>query len=417
MNVKFKMPKFGRKLTGGGVVKELLLTTLATTISIVLTFGTARFIEQRQAEKAQRQTAMMLIHDIDESIAVLEFLAESEEKQKSAIQYVIDHYDQIDSLPKDTLSTALTMLGSSYHVDTYFDYSKEKIFNSSQDTWKNLSDVPFVDNMESFYQSRRRFEDIISQAPEWKFPISEEEYYELVVKYNVNGQSGEPYAAILKEKLKEQKIRYYIDYSAYRARTLRQCAQSWKRLSDRNKFIMNIDDEELAEYVKKSQRSGRTVGNNDIIGQWEYEMSGKDMQYYDFLKPDSFSIKSRSHYANPFYSGDIIVTYTYGGKWTIKGDSLELNYSPESVKAEVDRSGITYRAEMRDSVETFIDRYFHVNQLMELGRKQFESKKETLAVSINKANDKIELVIGSSEDSENENVKYFYLKRSNRQQK
>ena len=102
MNVKFKMPKFGRKLTGGGMVKELLLTTLATTISIVLTFGTARFIEKRQAEQAQRQTAMMLIHDIDESVAVLESLAESEEKQKSAIQYVIDHYDQIDSLPKDT---------------------------------------------------------------------------------------------------------------------------------------------------------------------------------------------------------------------------------------------------------------------------------------------------------------------------
>ncbi len=47
MNVKFKMPKFGRKLTGGSMVKELLLTTLATTISIVLTFGTARFIEKR----------------------------------------------------------------------------------------------------------------------------------------------------------------------------------------------------------------------------------------------------------------------------------------------------------------------------------------------------------------------------------
>jgi len=45
MNVKFKMPKFGRKLTGGGMMKELLLTILATTISIVLTFGTAHLIE------------------------------------------------------------------------------------------------------------------------------------------------------------------------------------------------------------------------------------------------------------------------------------------------------------------------------------------------------------------------------------
>ena len=411
MNVKFKMPKFGRKLTGSGMLKELLLTTLATTISIVLTFGTAHYIQLREAAQSQRQTAMMLIHDIDASVAVLESLAESEEKQKSAIQYVIDHFDEIDSLPEDTLYTALTMLGSIYNVDTYFDYSKEKIFNSSLDTWKNLSDVPFVDNMESFYQSRRLIDNEISHSPVWKFPISEEEYYELEVKFNVNGQSGNPYSTILKEKFKDQKIKHFIDYSSYRARTLRQWALSWKRLSDRNKFIMNIDDKELAEYVKKSQRSGRTVSNSDIIGQWEDEISGKDMKYYDFVKPDSFSITERRHFANPFYSGDIIVTYFYGGKWNIKGDSLALNYSSESFKAEVDRSGITYRAEMRDSVETFIDRYFQVNRFIESGRKQLESMKVTLAVSTNKANDKIELVLGRSEDPGNEGIRSFYLKR------
>lgn len=124
MNIKFKMPKFGRELTGSTMLKELLLTTIATTISIVLTFGTARFIEHRQAQKAQRQTAMMLIHDIDESVAVVESMAENEEKQKSALQYVIDHYDQIDSLPEDTLFTALTMLVDFYREENYFDDSK-----------------------------------------------------------------------------------------------------------------------------------------------------------------------------------------------------------------------------------------------------------------------------------------------------
>lgn len=239
----------------------------------------------------------------------------------------------------------------------------------------------------------------------------------MVVQSKDNVQSLTPHLTILKEKLKDQKIRYYIDCSAYRSRTLRQFAQSWKRLSDRNKFIMNIDDEELAEFVKKSQRSGRTVSNSDIIGQWEYDMSGNDIDYYNFMKPDTFSIKSKRYYANAFYSGEIIVTYTFGGKWHIKGDSLVLNFSPESVKAEVDRSGITYRAEKRDSVETFFDRYFQINRLVEMGREQTESKIDTLSVSINKANDKIELNHGRSEDSENERTNYYYLKRSSKQQK
>lgn len=234
-----------------------------------------------------------------------------------------------------------------------------------------------------------------------------------MVQVNSNEQSPQKYyAAILKDKLREPKIRCYIDFSAYRARALRQIAQTWKRLSDRNKFIMNIDDEELAEYIKKSQRSGRTVSRNDIIGKWESETSGKDIQYYDFMKPDSFSIKIISHYANPFYSGDIIISYIVGGKWDIKGDSLTLTYSPESVKAEVDRSGISYRAEMRDSVETFIDRHFQVNQLTEAGRRQFDSMRTTFGVSINKAGDKLELVRGRSDD---ESLNFYYFKRSNRQ--
>ena len=416
MNIKFKMPKFGRKLTGGGFLKELLLTILATTISIVLTFGTAHFLELRQADQARRQTAMMLIHDIDKSVDVLDVLAKSEEEQKAAIQYVLDHFDQIESLPMDTLSTAVSMLGTIFIDGKYFDDSKEKVFNSGQETWKNLDDVSFVDNMESFYEDRRYVETVITQAPQWKYPMTQEEYYDWVVQINSSDQSPQAaYAALLKEKLSDPKIKYYIDYSAYRARYLRNYAQSWKRLSDRNKFIMDIDDDELAEYIKKSQQSGRTVSNSDIIGRWELEASGIDMRYYDFTKSGSFSIESVRRYANPFYSGDIIITSTYGGKWEIKEDSLTLNYSPEKVKTKVDRSGITYRAEMRDSVETFIKNHFQEKELAEGLRKQCESlKKTTYGISINKSGDKLEMVHGQTENYGNKNGSYFYLKRSNK---
>lgn len=69
---------------------------------------------------------------------------------------------------------------------------------------------------------------------------------------------------------------------------------------------------------------------------------------------------------------------------------------------------------MRDSVETFINNHFQEKALTEGGRKQCESlKKSTFGISVNKSGDKIELVLGRSEDSEN--ASYFYLKRSNSQ--
>ena len=47
MNVKFKMPKFGRQLMGKTWQKELGLTIIGTTLSIILTFGTAQYFEYR----------------------------------------------------------------------------------------------------------------------------------------------------------------------------------------------------------------------------------------------------------------------------------------------------------------------------------------------------------------------------------
>ena len=400
MNIKFKMPKFGRNLTGGGMVKELLLTTLATTISIVLTFGTAHIIEQRQANQAQRRTAMMVIHDIDESVATLERLAKSEEEQKQAVQYVYDHFDQIYSLPEDTLSLALSMIASLDGVDNYFDYSKEKIFNSSQDTWKNLGDVAFVDKMEAFYQSRNDLQNMLYNSPLWKYPISPEEIYDISVNYlNFTQSAKHGYATVLKEKLLDPKIKYYIDCSSYRYRTLNDYVQYWKDFSDRNKFIMNISEDELNEFIKKSQQSGRIVREKDLLGQWELVRTGIDVHYFDFLKDDSFNIKVESRYPASFYSGDIIVRYNYGGKWTFKGDSLILDYAPASVTVEVDTTGISYRVEMRDSVKAHLGRYYQPSRLTELYRKRINSRCDTLSITINKTNDKIEMTKGRNVNS------------------
>lgn len=46
-------------------------------------------------------------------------------------------------------------------------------------------------------------------------------------------------------------MQFYIDNSTARARFYRNFAQRWRDISDRNKFIMDISDMELAEYIKK----------------------------------------------------------------------------------------------------------------------------------------------------------------------
>jgi hypothetical protein len=117
---------------------------------------------------------------------------------------------------------------------------------------------------------------------------------------------------------------------------------------------MNISDEELAEYIKDSQRSGIPVSKRNLTGQWKRDENGNEQHYYEFLENDSFCKKTIRAFAHPVYNGDIIITYSYGGKWSLKDDTLFMVNAPKTIEVKLDTSRITYRPEMRDSVRRLI---------------------------------------------------------------
>jgi hypothetical protein len=226
--------------------KGFLTSVMGTTISIILTFGTSALVERKVKADIQRQTAMMVIHDIDVCVDQMEEMAKEEEKRNNAVQYVLAHLDQIASLPMDTLQLAMFMLSNYDDNYTIFNNAKENIFKSSQDIWSNLDNMDFVDNIEDFYRERKEIETIISKSPVFTEPITFDEWNQMHIDSKANNYVFD-YAAILKEKLKDIKVQFYIDHSPSRARFYRGYAQSWRDISDRNKFIMDISDEELAE--------------------------------------------------------------------------------------------------------------------------------------------------------------------------
>ena len=388
--------------------KGFLTSVLGTTISILLTFGTSALIDEKMKAEVQRQTAMMVIHDIDVCVKQMEEMADEEEKRNNAIQYILAHFDQIGSLPEDTLELAMEMIADFEGVHTIFDDAKENIFKSSQDIWGNLDNMAFIDNMEQFYRERREVVTFLMTDPTAKHPIP----YEEMCQLRINSSAANGYeidnAAVLKERLKDREVKFYIDFSSGRTVFYRKCAQRWRDISDRNKFIMNISDEELADYIKNSQRSGSPASKRDLIGQWERKAKGYADIYYNFQENDSFCIKQVVHIALPIWSGEVLRTTTCSGKWSLKGDTLFKVYNPVSCVVEVDTSRITYRPEMRDSVRNYINRVFNVKMLRERMQKSIEADmRDTLPVTTNKAHDKIEMVTSSGEDG----VRTIYLKR------
>ncbi|MBO7098262.1 MAG: hypothetical protein J6W21_00160 [Bacteroidaceae bacterium] len=100
MNVKIRMPKMYQHFVRNSMMKELFMTFIGATLSIVLTFGTAHYIDLREKKALGRQTAIMVIHDMDNTVELLKELGKDEKENVELTRYVMDHYDTMESITK-----------------------------------------------------------------------------------------------------------------------------------------------------------------------------------------------------------------------------------------------------------------------------------------------------------------------------
>lgn len=125
---------------------SFFVTVLGTAIGVALTFVVSGILECRNKVQAQRLTAIMVIHDIDNSIDIVKKMKEEEERNGELLRFALKQRDHLEGMPFDTLAGVLDVLIDSRSVFS-FDTSKEKIFNSDLDTWQNLGNMAFLDNI------------------------------------------------------------------------------------------------------------------------------------------------------------------------------------------------------------------------------------------------------------------------------
>ena len=141
---------------GNGNIRwqQFFISVLGTAIGVALTFSLNGMRANNKQEQAQRLTAIMVIHDIDNTIEILKSWKQQEAARDTLLKYAIENRDHLDKVPLDTLYTVITDL-LRINEDYRFDTSKESIFNSDLDTWQNLGSVKFLDNVQSFFYDRQ----------------------------------------------------------------------------------------------------------------------------------------------------------------------------------------------------------------------------------------------------------------------
>ena len=343
---------------------QFLISVLGTAIGVGLTFVVNNRIENRKKEQAQRMTAMMVIHDIDESVNTIKSMKERMETLYNAMTFTMEHLDHLDSIPNDTLYKAIEFIMTD-DQDFRFDMSKEKIFHSSPDTWQNLGSMKFIDNVQSFYFDRQAFQDLRNNSTFWHEPISVSEFEK--IKIDNSDLSVEEYIEqynsllcdFLKDQLNNDHIKYFIDYTPWRVAVLVSLIENWTEMNDENKFLMSITDEELENYVNSINHSGDALTEKSLIGTWELSSTEENSSEWAFRKDHTYSLVTiNSSSVNlPFAKGKLKVRFTEEGTWKLEGDSLIRVSDLDALGVELDASELVAMAGKQDMCDSWVEEY------------------------------------------------------------
>ena len=372
--------------------QQFFITVVGTAIGVALTFIVSGILERRSKAHAQRLTAIMVIHDIDNSVKIIEDMKKEEEQSGELLRFAMKQRDHLEAMPFDTLTTVLGILTDS-HSDFSFDSSKEKIFNSDLDTWQNLGNMAFLDNVQSFYHYRQGVQDGVNQSTMWERPIPNEEYMQLIM--GDEWVTEEEYAAaiqpFLKEKLHENRVAYYINTSSARLNYMTQVIDYWTGLNNENKCLMGISDRELEDYINNSNKKGVSLNRSKLLGHWVLNV-GDQTNEYDFHGDHGYDFAvdyAPAFVKTMYFSGRLKMRFFYRGKWAIQGDSLVLTPDYNTVDVTVDPSGLVPEENMQDSLDAWVKRYRE--QGMDSFRRMEErTEKFSVKPRLDSSNDKME---------------------------
>lgn len=154
MNVKLHTPKTLKAGSGLTSVKQFLLSIVATSISIALTFGTAAVIDHHKKQQAKKEMVMMVINDFDKTIEMLQKADTAFREASRAEQELAMHPESFDLL-RNKFLPAIGLIQES------FPETIEKVFSTSIETFNTIGDVNFVNEVSSFYLNRQKYKSMI----------------------------------------------------------------------------------------------------------------------------------------------------------------------------------------------------------------------------------------------------------------
>ena len=157
MDENTKTSKEEKKAKRNNFLNQMGAIVLGTTISLIVTITAAQILERNHRAKDRRLSALMVMSNIESYARILESAHEYMGRADTVSAWLLNlPLNEVDSLDQDSLISLMDEL--MYIPLIIYDKTTEGIFSDDIETWKNMGNFLFIDNVGKCFSDMRTIE-------------------------------------------------------------------------------------------------------------------------------------------------------------------------------------------------------------------------------------------------------------------
>lgn len=318
-------------------MSAFICNALATILGIGLTFGTSAIIEHRHKVNVQKMSAMMLIHNMDESISRMKEDNKSDEDGLAILLDIYNHPEKLENMERqnDTVQTTAGLLSTGFRPLQFSELTEEK-FSSDNSLISTLNNLQFIDNVNKFISLRKEYLAqyqfyIFDNGKQGEVKEIADRIIEKQLKEAEYDESGIDLRPVMKEMIRENRYRLlnYLSCASVNVANGKASIFEMEKLNMQNKKLMGISDSDIEKYL---HRNDRKANERSIIGTWVNNYSVNSTNTLIFSKDRK--VLNIVEYKDLMHSApktDICVTTSRYGRWKFDGRSIIEEYDSTRV--------------------------------------------------------------------------------------
>ena len=244
MDENTKTLKEQKKAKRRNFTSQMGAIILGTTISLIVTIVAAQILERNHRAQDRRLSAMMVMSNIESYAQILESAYDFIEHADTVSAWLLNlPLSKVDSLDQDSL---LSLMDEVMYIPIFvYDKTAEGIFSDDIETWKNMGNFQFIDNVGKCFSNMHTIEE------EWTAFSEEMDKVRDAVLYHPEQYPGNSWGSkYLNDQVFRQILRNFHNMRCW----LQNKIEKIRYHNYVNMVTIGITEQELLEFIEMREK-------------------------------------------------------------------------------------------------------------------------------------------------------------------